>query len=180
LDCLPSIGLAVAQKLVLEHHGHIVAESEGPGRGSRFTIRLPLAAAQPRALTRQDTRAKASAVGRRILVADDNRDLLELMQEMLEHHGHEIRIAYNGPDAVQICEEFKPDIVFLDIGLPGLNGYEVAKQIRKGASCTKMQIVAVTGFARDADRTRALESGFNEHVAKPIDFDRISKLLQKL
>jgi PAS domain S-box-containing protein len=168
------IGLAIARNLVKEHHGEILAESDGVGRGSRFTIRLPRALVQPRAVA---TTPKTATASRRILIADDNRDSVELMQELLKHSGHDVRVAFDGPATLEVCRQFKPDTVFLDIGLPGLDGYEVAKRIRAIPSCERIQIVAITGYAREEDRARALESGFTDHVAKPIDLDRFSKLL---
>jgi CheY-like chemotaxis protein len=116
-------------------------------------------------------------VQRRILIADDNRDSVELMKELLEHSGHDVRVAYDGPGALEVCERFRPDTVFLDIGLPGLDGYEVARCIRTIPSCERIKIVAITGYARKEDRARALESGFTDHVTKPIDLARVSKLL---
>jgi PAS domain S-box-containing protein len=168
------IGLAIARNLVRQHRGEIVAESDGIGRGSRFTIRLPHAVVRPRAV---EAPPKTPDGRRRILIADDNRDSVELMQELLEHSGHDVRVAFDGPGALELCERFKPDTVFLDIGLPGLDGYEVVKRIRAIPSCERIQVVAITGYAREEDRARALESGFSDHVAKPIDLDCFSKLL---
>jgi PAS domain S-box-containing protein len=171
------IGLAVARRLLLAHHGQIVAESDGVGRGSRFTIRLPVAQARLQALATPSLPATTTALARRILIADDNRDSVEMMQALLEHCGHEIRAAFDGPEALEICEVFKPDTVFLDIGLPGMDGYEVAQRIRRMPSGERVQIIAVSGYAREEDRARALESGFTDHLAKPVDFDHISKML---
>jgi CheY-like chemotaxis protein len=169
------IGLAIARNLVREHRGEILAESDGVGRGSRFTSRLPQAVVRPRVV---ETEPKTPTGRRRILIADDNRDSVELMQELLEHSGHDVRVAFDGPGALEVCAQFKPDTVFLDIGLPGLDGYEVVKRIRKIPSCEKIKVVAITGYARKEDRARALESGFTDHVAKPIDLDCFSRLLE--
>ena len=171
------IGLAVARKLVHAHGGQIWANSEGSGRGSRFTVRLPRAVMPAQVRLPTSTLARKGAVVRRVLVADDNRDTVELMETILTQCGHELRCAFDGPGALSICEEFKPDIVFLDIGLPGMDGYEVAQRIRALPAGTSTRIVAVSGYVRDADRARALESGCNAHLAKPFDVASLSKIV---
>jgi PAS domain S-box-containing protein len=171
------IGLAVARWLVRAHGGHITAESEGIGRGSSFTIWLPRAAAGARA--EGSVPDVAAVVERqRILVADDSADTVEMMKTLLEYCGHDVRVAFDGMQALAICDEFQPDTVFLDIGLPGMDGYEVARRMRAMPTCRDARIVAVSGYARDEDRTRALASGFTAHLAKPIDLDRISTILK--
>jgi PAS domain S-box-containing protein len=170
------IGLAVARSLVQAHKGEIVAESDGLGRGSRFTVRLPYLATRSRPAPAVRERATASA-GRRILIADDNRDSAELMQAVLENRGHEVCVAFDGPSALVTCQTFRPETVFLDIGLPCMDGYEVAKRMRSLAVCAGIQIIAVSGYARDQDRARALASGFTDHLAKPVDIDRLHRLL---
>jgi PAS domain S-box-containing protein len=168
------IGLAIARNLVREHGGEILAESDGLGRGSRFTIRLPRAVSRPRAV---GPSPQTVTVAHRVLIADDNRDSVELMHDLLADAGHEVKVAFDGRAALAVCERWTPDTVFLDIGLPGLDGYEVVKRIRAIPACENIRVVAITGYARKEDRARALENGFTDHVAKPIDVDRFSKLL---
>jgi CheY-like chemotaxis protein len=173
------IGLAVAKKLVEAHHGEIMAASEGIGRGSRFSVRLPLV----RERTTMDDvpssalRAAKSNV-RRVLLVDDNQDSLEMMQHLLEHLGHTTCTALDGPSAVVACRDFAPDIVFLDIGLPGLSGYDVAAQLRALPGCAHIPIIAVSGYARDADRARAMDAGFTAHVAKPLEMSKLEELVR--
>jgi PAS domain S-box-containing protein len=174
------IGLAVARKLVQAHGGRIRAESEGPGRGSRFTVLLPRAVAPVQARSPAATPPSKTSVARRVLVADDNRDTVELVETLLTQFGHELRCAFDGPSAVRICEEFGPDIVFLDIGLPGMDGYEVARRIRSLPAGKSTRIVAVSGYVRDSDRARALESGCDAHLAKPFDVESLTKIVDGL
>jgi PAS domain S-box-containing protein len=171
------IGLAVARKLVQAHGGQIRANSEGPGRGSRFTVRLPRAVAPAQAQSPASTPPRKTAVVRRVLVADDNRDTVELIETLLTQSGHELRCAFDGPSALRICEELQPDIVFLDIGLPGMDGYEVARRMRALPWGKSIRIVAVSGYVGDADRARAIESGCDVHLAKPFDIDGLSRIV---
>jgi PAS domain S-box-containing protein len=174
------IGLAVARNLVRAHGGDIKAESNGLGRGSRFTIRLPRAAAAGHAQPVSNTPAPRKAkVSRRVLIADDNRDTAELIETLLSQRGHELRVAFDGASALRLSEEFKPDVVFLDLGLPGINGYEVAQRMRQLPAGDAMQIIAVSGHVREEDRARAMESGCNAHLAKPFDVDALSTFVDR-
>jgi len=172
------IGLAVAKRLVREHRGEISAQSEGNGRGSRFTVRLPRAAApaveQPE---RPSTTLRALAVRRRVLIVDDNEDSAELMSTVLKELGHETRVALDGPHGLEIAHEFKPDIAFLDVGLPGMNGYELAQRLRQIPACAKIPIIAISGYARESDRLDAMKAGFSAHFAKPFDVRHLEQLL---
>ncbi len=174
------IGLAVARRLVGGHGGEISAESEGPGRGSRFTVRLPrghgLNAERP--MDSPPPSRKRSKVRRRVLLVDDNQDAVETMGFLLGELGHETRFALDGPEALQIVQEFKPDIVFLDIGLPGIDGFEVARRMREMPQCSEIPIIALSGYARDSDRQRALQAGFTGHLAKPVNLERIEGLVE--
>jgi CheY-like chemotaxis protein len=165
----------VARKIVREHRGEIVAESDGLGRGSRFIVRLPGAVAPP-ARTPAAQRA-TSSVRHRIVVADDNVDFVDMFRAALESWGHETRPAYDGPQALRVCEEFEPEVVFLDIGLPGMDGYEVAGRLRATAGESGTRIIAVSGYVGEADRARAASSGFSDHLAKPLDLLDIARLL---
>lgn len=174
------IGLAVARKLIRAHGGEIQAHSEGLGRGSRFTITLPLAVrvSETRPLSSPPAPPEA-ATRRRVLIADDNRDTVHMMETLLSDAGHELRVAFDGPSALHASEEFKPDLVFLDLGLPGMDGYEVAKRMRRLPAGESIQIVAVSGHVRDEDRERALESGCDAHLAKPFDIETLSAFIER-
>lgn len=173
------IGLAVSRKLVLAHGGQIQAQSGGLGKGSRFSIRLPLASEPSAKLTATlPPSPRKSAAARRILVADDNPDTVELMEALLGAYGHEVRTAFDGPGAIDACENFCPDVVFLDIGLPGMDGYEVARRLRQLPSGKSARIVAVSGYARPEDRALALESGFSMHLAKPFDIENLTNNIE--
>jgi PAS domain S-box-containing protein len=172
------IGLAVARRIVREHQGEIVAQSDGLGHGCRFVVRLPAVAAAL-ACTPAGREAPATpSVKRRVLVADDNVDFVEMFKAVVEDWGHEVRAAHDGPQALRVCEEFEPEMVFLDIGLPGMDGYDVAQRMRTMAFGEKMRIVAVSGYTRETDRKRASSSGFSDYFAKPLDLSDIEKLLQ--
>ena len=170
------IGLAVARKFVEAHRGEIRAESAGTGRGTRFTVRLPFSrAASPDVAVEEQPAPPAKR--HRILLVDDNHDSVDLMGTLLEHLGHEAHIAYDGPTGVQAFRELGPDIVFLDIGLPGLSGYEVLAQMRAMPAGKRAAIIAVSGYAGDVDRARALSAGFTDHLGKPVEMQRLEDLL---
>jgi CheY-like chemotaxis protein/anti-sigma regulatory factor (Ser/Thr protein kinase) len=178
------IGLAVVKRLVESHGGEVTAESAGPNRGSRFTVRLPRYASTP-ALEPEPESARPQAAlpkgpAYRILVVDDNQDGAEMLRDCLEDLGHEVRVAFDGPGALEVATAFLPAVVFLDVGLPGLSGYEVARRLRQLSGWDRVPIVAVTGYARDSDRALALEAGFSSHMAKPIDIARLRPLIDDL
>jgi PAS domain S-box-containing protein len=172
------IGLAVAQKLVHAHQGEILVESNGPGRGSRFTVRLPAAKKLSEPFSPDGPHSGPQMSRRRILLVDDNRDSVELMRTLLDCLGHQTHTAFDGPGAVQACREFRPEMVLLDIGLPGMTGYEVASQMRALPGCEQIPIIAISGYAREADRAQALQAGFSDHLAKPIEIERLEELVQ--
>ncbi len=171
------IGLTVVKKLVEMHGGNIAATSGGKGTGSEFTIRLPLA---PRPAVK---RAKdVSAVGSdrksaRILVVDDNVDTARGMARLLKLLGHEVAIAHSGPEGIEAAREHRPDFVLLDIGLPGMDGYEVASRLRREDCCKDAVIIAISGYGQDEDRRRSKEAGFDHHLIKPLDHDALISLL---
>jgi PAS domain S-box-containing protein len=183
------IGLSLANRLVGQHGGTIEANSEGPGKGSQFIVKLPLIE-QPPAVTPSDVAHApiepsrlASAV--RVLVVDDNVDLVTMLASVLRHKGYSVRSAHTGPDGLLIAQQWQPDITLLDIGLPGLDGYEVAKRLRAAALTpgevgerpVRMRLLALTGYGRDADIVLALESGFDGHLVKPCDMDELERLM---
>jgi CheY-like chemotaxis protein/anti-sigma regulatory factor (Ser/Thr protein kinase) len=171
------IGLSLARSLVEMHDGRIRVSSDGPGRGSVFTVSLPLgtpgsdATADP--LPGSDAQAKLV----RVLVVDDNQDAAEALSMLVEALGVEVRTALNGTTALTLVREFRPDVVFLDIGMPDMSGYEVAKRLRSDPDNRRTALVAITGWSQDSDRKRAMEAGFDHHIAKPIDLNEIKRLI---
>jgi CheY-like chemotaxis protein len=175
------IGLNLARRLVDMHGGHLVASSEGLGKGSHFLITLPLAAPEAPEHTPRDLRPSAAAQGgARILLVDDNVDAVASLSLLLQLGGHTTHVAHSGPEALRIASEVKPDIVLLDIGLPGMNGYEVARAIRARPELGHPFLAAVTGWGAPEDRIKSKEAGFDEHLTKPVDISVIELLLATL
>ncbi|QJW92958.1 PAS domain S-box protein [Frigoriglobus tundricola] len=178
------IGLSLVKNLVEMHGGTVSAESAGIGTGSTFVVRLPLAtAAADRAdepAGRTNGRAPVAAGGRRILVVDDNVDGAESLAELLQISGHVTRTAHSGPAALTAAAEHRPDLVFLDIGLPGLDGYEVARRLRADPLTAGTVLVALTGWGTEDDRRKTKEAGFDFHLTKPVEGDRVMALLGRL
>jgi len=176
------IGLALVRRLVEMHGGRVSAHSEGAGRGSEFVMMLPLLASDA-AAARTETAGPDSAPGpvsRRILVADDNADALESLAVLLKLSGHEVFSAPNGAAALEAAAEHRPEVVLLDIGMPLLDGYEVARRIRAQTWGRSMMLVALTGWGQDADRLRSREAGFDSHLVKPLDLARLTQVLEEL
>jgi PAS domain S-box-containing protein len=174
------VGLSVARRLVEEHGGDVVAASEGIGRGSRFCVRLPRSAGKRLDAPAVPANEAPRGAARRVLVVDDNDDSADMVRLFLEDLGHEIRVASDGPTALEAAASFAPEMVLLDIGLPGLSGYEVAERMRHIPSCIDIPIIAMTGYARDTDRAQAERAGFTAHLAKPISIDRLETLVHEL
>ncbi|HVS39683.1 MAG TPA: ATP-binding protein [Gemmataceae bacterium] len=178
------IGLALVKSLVEMHGGSVAAFSEGLGRGSEFVVRLPILTAKPAALPssaseekNEESPQRQTAGLRRVLVVDDNRDAAESLAMVLRWEGHETQTAYNGPAALQAAAVFRPEIVFLDIGLPGMDGYAVARQLRQDPASAGVLLVALTGYGQDEDRRRSREAGFDHHLVKPVEPDSLQELL---
>ncbi|MFO7276723.1 MAG: PAS domain S-box protein [Pseudomonadota bacterium] len=174
------IGLALVRGLVNLHGGTIEAHSEGLGRGSRFVVRLPLGTApeeEPRKRRRKERTERRTSL--RVLVADDNRDSAECCATLLQLWGHEVEIAHSGRQALEAAESFRPDAVVLDIGMPEMNGYEVAARIRAAEWGRETILIAVTGWGQDEDKRRAMEAGFDHHLTKPIDPRCLETLLRR-
>ncbi len=178
------IGLALVRGLVELHGGTIEAHSDGPGQGSEFIVHLPTAegpADQPIAKQSPETaKTLPSTSTSRILVVDDNPDTTATLAKILEGMGHQVHMAHNGLEAVHAAAVFRPDIVLLDIGLPKLNGYEVAQRIRQQPRDYKVSLIAVTGWGQLEDRRRAMEAGFDHHLTKPVDLTALTRLLATL
>jgi signal transduction histidine kinase/CheY-like chemotaxis protein len=176
------LGLAIARQLIVAHGGTIQARSAGPGRGTTMVVRLPRAnvSVPPPESTHDVAAPEPRGACRRVLVVDDNPDAAELMYDALTEVGHEVRTAADAPSALQIVQTFALDIAFLDIGLPVMDGYELARQLRRIPSLSTVPLVAVTGYAQDGDRQRAFASGFTEHLAKPLTPDRVLGCIERL
>jgi signal transduction histidine kinase len=173
------IGLTLVKSLVDAHHGSVTATSAGVGKGSEFTIRLPLKTAGVVAASCDGTPApSAAAAQRRILIVDDNVDAAESLAALLRLAGHETRLAFDGPSALTAAGEFRPTVVLLDIGLPGMSGYEVARCLRQNASHRDLLLIAVTGYGQEEDRQQARDAGFDYHFVKPMDPDVLHELLR--
>ena len=174
------IGLALSRRIAEAHGGSLRVRSEGENRGSEFTLRLPLSAAAPVEPSRPSQQiADGGAVSptRRVLVVDDNTDAANTMQLLLTTLGHEARVASSGLEALEHTPEFRPDVVLLDIGLPGLDGYEVARRLRALDGQRHFRIVAVTGWGQHSDKAKAREAGFDLHLVKPVGTEELAKAL---
>ena len=174
------IGLALVKRLIEMHNGTVTAESTGLGHGSIFRIRLPCAAAQEKSSDTLKLPGKHESVhGRRILVVDDNVDGATMLAMMLSFSGHDTQCTFSGPKALEIAVEFNPDVIFLDIGLPGMDGYEVAQRIRANPQLKDIVLVALTGWGSEADRLRSKNAGFDEHLTKPVEPAAFDELLAR-
>jgi PAS domain S-box-containing protein len=174
------IGLSLARRLAEMHGGTVSANSDGAGKGAQFTLRLPLGAEGAAAEPVPQPVAAATGARLRILVVDDNRDTADSLQMLLHVMGNEIRTAYDGLEAVRTAEAFKPDVVFLDIGLPKLSGFEVAEALRKQDWANNVILIAVSGWGQQTDRERSQRAGFNRHLVKPVDPTAIFALLSEV
>jgi signal transduction histidine kinase len=178
------IGLTIVKSLVDLHGGSAEAHSEGMGAGSEFVIRLPVA--QPARSAERKTAGKGpkskaghlSMTRKRILIVDDNRDAAEILAEALEGSGYTTRVAFDGPSTLGLVDAFDPDLMLVDIGLPVMDGYELARQLRAKPALAHARLIAVTGYGQESDRRRALEAGFDEHLVKPIDLERLETMLR--
>jgi CheY-like chemotaxis protein len=169
------IGLTLVRSLVQLHGGRVEARSEGLGRGSEFTVRLP-AIADPQAREAEKEADPGVIAPRRVLVVDDNRDAAEMLSEVLRKAGHQVSEAYDGLSALVIASQFRPEVVLLDLGLPDLDGFEVARRLRADQP-SAMKIVALTGFGREEDRRRTAEVGIDLHLVKPVALETVLQLM---
>ncbi|HEX9287738.1 MAG TPA: MASE1 domain-containing protein [Thermoanaerobaculia bacterium] len=178
------LGLTLARRLAELHDGTLEAASEGAGRGSEFVLRIPEAAAEAEIVSREKTSTAPSLPvesdrERRVLVVDDNADARDAMRFLLEDEGHEVRSAGDGPGAIEEARSFLPEVVLLDIGLPGMDGYEVARALRAVPGCERASIVAVSGYGQAEDRARSRVAGFDEHLLKPVSPERLLEIVQR-
>jgi len=171
------VGLALARRIAELHRGSLTGHSDGENRGAEFTLRIPLLAAGRAAQSPPAQAAAAAVVPKRVLIVDDNVDAATTLELLLRSLGHQTRTVHDGAQALRVSPEFRPDIVLLDIGMPGLNGYEVARRLRALERGRPLRIVAVTGWDQESDRMRAHESGFDLHLVKPVDPEILTRLL---
>ena len=176
------IGLSLVHSLVHMHGGMVEVHSPGLGQGSEFIVRLPLLLANPdgpgKVQGGPEEQAIPIPVRRRILVVDDSRDSADSLGVLVQALGHEVRTAYDGPSALALAETFVPDLVLLDIGMPGMDGYEVARRMRQVPSLHDTLLVAQTGWGQDEDRSRSQEAGFDCHLVKPVERTGLQTLLE--
>ncbi len=173
------IGLTIARSLMEMHGGSIEAHSDGLGRGSTFVLRLPaLQPVQRRAPSEaSDGIAHGVTTGGRILVVEDNEDGANTIAMLLRALGQQVKVVFSGPAAVETAEEYQPNIVLLDIGLPGMSGFDVARRLRQMRSLDGVRLIALTGYGQDEDKQRAQEAGFDQFLVKPVGLDALRTLL---
>jgi CheY-like chemotaxis protein len=176
------IGLALARHLVEMQEGRLQAQSDGLGKGSEFTVKLPVvsATAGQEAKTVLEP-GKNTGLPLSVLVVEDNVDAADSLSMLLRLYGHDVRVARTGPTALQMASASRPDVVLLDIGLPGMDGYQVAKRLREKPEFKKVMLCALTGFTpSEGDRQRHQESGFNHYFVKPVSLEQLTGLLKSI
>jgi PAS domain S-box-containing protein len=170
------IGLALVQRLVEMHGGRVEAHSS-LGQGSEFVVRLPMASAAEAQSSPPTEHSRPTGPSLRVLVVDDNVDTAESLAMLLKESGHDVRTVHDGPTALEAALNYRPDVVLLDIGLPGFDGYEVVKRMRQQPVLQNIVLVAMTGYGQEADRQLSLDAGFNDHLVKPVDFGKVEQIL---
>jgi CheY-like chemotaxis protein len=168
--------LSLVQKLVELHGGKVAAHSAGLGQGSEFVVRLPALSGAGAPIAPIGT-AQHSAPTSRVLVVDDNVDAADMLVMLLQMFGHQAKAVYSGQAALATAVEYEPDFVLLDIGLPDMNGYEVAQHLRQLQQTKNVRLIAITGYGHDADRQRSKEAGIDLHLVKPVDPKRLQDVL---
>jgi CheY-like chemotaxis protein len=163
------------------HGGRVEAHSAGPGQGSEFVLHLPVLPDAPASGEAPVTREReASARGLRIMVVEDNQDSAESLSMVLQLWGHEVCVAFDGTTALDLAERFAPDVILSDLGLPGLDGYALARRLREHPAFGGAVLVALSGYGRDEDKRRALDAGFDHHLVKPPDLDALAEMLGRV
>jgi PAS domain S-box-containing protein len=173
------IGLTLVRRLVELHDGTIEASSDGAGKGSTFTVRLPAMSAPNPNVGEQIPVITAAGKPRRVLIVEDNEDAREMLSILLAQDGHEVRVAHDGPSGLQAALTFRPDVGLLDLGLPGFDGYALARSIRAHDEGKQIYLVALTGYGQSEDRVRSEAAGFDAHVVKPLAINQLAQLLQR-
>jgi PAS domain S-box-containing protein len=169
------LGLALVKGLVQMHGGDVSVQSEGTGRGATFTFWLPI---------EQEARDESEAesprsTGAKVLVVEDNRDAADTLRELLDLLGHQVEVAYSGPEGLAAARRFRPDVVLCDLGLPGMDGYALAAELRAGPETAHARLIAVSGYGQEEDRDRSRDAGFDLHLTKPVDPERLTGLLSE-
>jgi signal transduction histidine kinase len=171
------IGLTLARSLAEMHGGSVSAASEGPGRGSVFTVRLPLSAERAGAASTLAHAAAAPGAPARVLVVDDNRDAADTLGALLQVLGAEVHVVNDGEAAIQAFSAFRPEVIFLDLGMPGMDGFEVARRLRERAEASGATLIALTGWGQEKDRQATRAAGFRHHLVKPVDLAAVQAVL---
>jgi CheY-like chemotaxis protein len=171
------IGLTLVKRLVELHRGTVQAASEGPGQGSEFVVRLPLARSSAERAVEEVSRSLGAPRGLRVLIAEDNLDSRDLLQYALEQLGHRVEPCEDGVSAIERAVAGKPDVILIDLGLPGNDGYQVARAVREALGRT-VRLVALTGYGQPGDRERALDAGFDEFLVKPAEIAAVERALR--
>jgi len=170
------MGLTIASELAKMHRGSIEAQST-PERGSEFVLRLPLASESETRFSKARREPALELQGKRVLVVDDNLDSAEMIAALVARWGHRTEQAHDGPSALKLALDFRPDVVLLDIGLPEMDGYEVARRLRASGGSPRPRIIAVSGYGREVDRLKSAAAGFDSHLVKPVDFAALEREL---
>ena len=173
------IGLSLVQKLVESHGGTVEARSAGLGQGSEFIVRLPALFPTTASIAPIET-AEPPAETSRVLVVDDNRDVADLLVLLLQTLGYQVQAAYSGQAALEMAVQYQPDVVLLDLGMPGMDGYEIARQLGQRPQTKDVWLIAMTGYGQDSDRQRTQEAGFDHHLVKPVERRKLQSLLAEL
>lgn len=174
------IGLTLVKKIVELHRGMVEAKSTGIGQGSEFVVRLPTLVSQPLQKSKPFRIAEPFTQTSRVLVVDDNVDAADTIVLLLRQFGYDVQAAYSGEAALSAVNEFQPNIVILDIGLPEMDGYEIARRLRHLPQLADVWLIAMTGYGTDTDQQRSKEAGFDHHLVKPVDPQKLEELLADL
>jgi CheY-like chemotaxis protein len=174
------LGLAIVRALVEQHGGTVVARSEGADRGTEVEVRLPASEAAVAGEPAPAAVRGTATAPTRVLLVDDNTDALELLALGLESRGHVVSSAPDGPTALSLASDARPMVAILDIGLPGMDGYELARRLRAEPSTQEIKLIAVTGYGQSSDRLRALAAGFDEHLVKPVTVEAVAVAIGRL